>query len=274
MGGTAVCKEVVLTLDSGNLFVKFSKRMNLFALFYILMLAVCALAQPSAQDLQDSLDADSLSKISLALDVDTNGVVDTNKVKRIDAGIERRNSRSKDFSPEGFVVEAAYAAPTALHLSLFGGRDKWVYDGTLKKYDFFYGVPIVSLDIDEWMVSDEGILSLILIIASMESSESAFGTLIKLDYLLFGNTYFSLSDNGRIGLFETHRILDYGIYSLAMDGKAWEFGFSEALGLRFVLSKNYWGSGYYVDLGGHVRITNQRFCYGLFVQLGGFSTHK
>ena len=241
----------------------------------ILMLAVCALAQPSAQDLQDSLDADSLSKISLALDVDTNGVVDTNKVKRIDAGIERRNSRSKDFSPEGFVVEAAYAAPTALHLSLWGIRaNPWDDGRALKKYNFMLGVPIASFDIDESMVSDEGILALVLFFASLERSESTMKMLFKLDYLLFGDTYFSLSDNGRFGLFEKHRILDYGIYSLATDGKPWEFGFSEALGLRVVLSKDYWDSGYYVDLGGHVRITNQRFRYGLFVQLGGFSTHK
>lgn len=257
-----------------NLIVKLLKELNWFAQLCVLMLTANAIAQPAAQNLQDSLDADSLSKISLALDVDTSGFVDTNKVESVDAGFERRNSRSKDFSPEGFVVEAAYAAPMALHLSLLGGRDKWNYDGALKKYDFLYGVPLVSLDIDECMVSDEGILSLILFIAAMESSESTLETLIKLDYLLFGNTYFSLSDDGRIGLFEKHRILDYGIYSLATDGKPWEFGFSEALGLRVVLSKNYWGSGYYVDLGGHVRITNQRFRYGVFVQLGAFGTQK
>jgi hypothetical protein len=68
--------------------------------------------------------------------------------------------------------------------------------------------------------------------------------------------------------------LDYGIYSLMTDGKPWEFGFSEALGLRLVLSKNYKGSGYYIDLGGHVRITNQRFRYGVFVQLGAFGSGK
>lgn len=253
------------------------RRMKLFSLFYMLMFVVCVFAQPvdaNASILQDSLETDSLSKISLTAGVDTNDVVDTNKVERIDAGVEGRNSRLKDFFPNGFVFEVGYPAPTALHLSLFGGRDKWNYDGALKKYDFLYGVPLVSLDIDECMVSDEGILSLILFIAAMESSESTLETLIKLDYLLFGNTYFSLSDDGRIGLFEKHRILDYGIYSLATDGKPWEFGFSEALGLRVVLSKDYWDSGYYVDLGGHVRITNQRFRYGLFVQLGGFSTHK
>ena len=260
--------------DCQDVAMDFLKRVNLFVLFCVLMLAACAFAQPSAPNLQDSLEADSLSKISLALDSDTNDAVDTKKVEHVDAGSYRRDLWVKDYFPEGFVVEAAYAAPTALHLSLLGFRDKWDGSGALKKYDFFWGVPMVSLDIDEGMVSDEGILSLILFFAAMGSGESAFETLFKLDYLLFGNTYFSLSDAGRIGLFEKHRVLDYGIYSLSTNGKAWEFGFSEALGLRIVLSKNYRRSGYYFDLGGHVRITNQRFRYGMFVQLGSFSISK
>ena len=108
----------------------------------VLMLTAPVFALEPALDLQDSLAADSLrvdslSKISLALDVDTNGVVDTNKVESVDAGFERRNSRSKDFSPEGFVVEAAYAAPTALHLSLWGIRaNPWDDGRALKKYNF------------------------------------------------------------------------------------------------------------------------------------------
>ena len=249
-------------------------RMKLFSLFCILMLSAYTFAQPPAEDLQDSLDADSLSKISLVLDVDTNGVVDTNKVESVDVGFERRNSRSKDFFPDGFVFEVGYPAPTALHLSLFGGREEWNNGKSLERYSFFYGIPFASLDIDESMVSDEGILSLFLFICSMGSGEPVMDALLKLDYFLFGNTYFVLSENGRFGLFEKHRALDYLIYSLTTDGKPWEFGFSEALGLRLVLSKNYKGSGYYIDLGAHVRITNQRFRYGVFVQLGAFGSGK
>jgi len=260
--------------------VKLLKELNCFALLCVLMLTANAFAQPPAQDLQDSLPADSLhadslSKISLALDVDTNTIVDTNKVESVDVGFERRNSRSKDFFPDGFVFEVGYPALTALHLSLWGIRmDPWDDGRALKKYNFLFGVPIVSFDVDENMVSDEGILALILFFASLERSESTMKTLFKLDYLLFGNTYFSLSDNGQFGLFEKHRILDYGIYSLMTDGKPWEFGFSEALGLRLVLSKNYKGSGYYIDLGANVRITNQRFRYGVFIQLGSFGSSK
>ena len=80
-------------------------RMKLFSLFFMLMFAVCVFAQPSAQNLQDSLDADSLSKISLVLDVDTNGVVDTNKVEHIDAGIEKIPIAEREFFPSGFVVD-------------------------------------------------------------------------------------------------------------------------------------------------------------------------
>ena len=251
--------------------------MNLFALFCILTLAANVFAQPvdaNASILQDSLDADSLSKISLANDVDTNTIVDTNKVERIDPAVDVTGYSAKNFFPDGFVVEIAYAAPTALHLSLFGGREEWNNGKSLERYSFFYGIPFVSLDIDESMVSDEGILSLFLFICSMGSSEPVMDALLKLDYFLFGNTYFVLSENGRFGLFEKHRALDYLIYSLTTDGKPWEFGFSEALGLRLVLSKNYKGSGYYIDLGGHVRITNQRFRYGVFVQLGAFGSGK
>ena len=262
-----------------NLIVKFLKELNWFAQLCVLMLSAYAFAQPPAQDLQDSLTtdslhADSLSKISLALDVDTSNAVDTNKVEHIDAGITKEVFPVNDYFPEGFVVEIAYAAPSALHLSLFGGRDKWNDKTPLKKYDFLYGIPFVSLDIDESMVSDEGILSLFLFICSMGSSEPVMDALLKLDYFLFGNTYFALSENGRFGLFEKHRALDYLIYSLTTDGKPWEFGFSEVLGLRFVCSKNRRRSGYYIDLGANVRITNQRFRYGVFIQLGSFGSSK
>ena len=255
-----------------------------FFLCSVLIFATQALAQEPAQDLQDSLaedslrvdslHVDSLSKISLTADIDTNNVIDTNKVERIDPAVDVTGYSAKNFFPDGFVVEIAYAAPTALHLSLFGGREEWNNGKSLERYSFFYGIPFASLDIDESMVSDEGILSLLLFICIMESSESVMETWLKLDYLLFGNTYFTLSENGRFGLFEKHRILDYAIYSLTTSGKSWEFGFSEAVGLRFVLLKNRRRSGYYIDLGVHVRITNQRFRYGVFVQLGGFGSSK
>ena len=48
----------------------------------------------------------------------------------------------------------------------------------------------------------------------------------------------------------------------------------DALGLRFVCSKNRRRSGYYIDLGANVRITNQRFRYGVFIQLGSFGSSK
>ena len=104
--------------------MKFLKKVNLFAVLCILMFAVCSFAQPSVQDLQDSLGADSLSKISLALDVDTNGVVDTNKVEHIDAGIEKIPIAEREFFPSGFVMEIAYAAPTVIQVPFLGMRDK------------------------------------------------------------------------------------------------------------------------------------------------------
>ena len=255
--------------------MKFLKNVNLFALFCVLMLAVCAFAQPSTQDLQDSLDADSLSKISLALDVDTNGVVDTNKVEHIDAGVNDVAFPVKDYYPEGFIVEAAYAAPAVVHLSFWRFRvndESWT-PKWLKKFGVLLGFPAVSLDVGEGGISDEGILSLVLFFLCLEQSDFVMNTMITLNYLMFGDTYFPLSGNGRFGVFEKHRILDYALYDWGYD-KPWEFGFSEALGLRVVLSKDRRHSGYYADLGAHVRITNQRFRYGLFVQLGSFSTHK
>jgi hypothetical protein len=241
----------------------------------VLMLTAPVFALEPALDLQDSLAADSLrvdslSKISLTAGIDTNDVVDTNKVERIDPTVEATDYSAKNFFPDGFFVEIAYAAPTALHLSLLGGRDNWNNGKPLEKYSFLYGIPFVSLDIDENMVSDEGILSLLLFFLCMQQSDFVMNTMVTINYLLFGNTYFALSENGRFGLFEKHRILDYAIYSLTTSGKSWEFGFSEAMGLRFVFSKNRRRSGYYIDLGAHVRITNQRFRYGLFVQLGAF----
>lgn len=113
--------------------------MNLFALFCILTLAANVFAQPSVQPveanepiLQDSLETDSLSKISLALDVDTNGVVDTNKVEHIDVKIEETPDLNvskkseplllghfcdfyeiKQYTPWNHTTEVAYAGPSA-----------------------------------------------------------------------------------------------------------------------------------------------------------------
>jgi hypothetical protein len=52
----------------------------------VLMLTAPVFALEPALDLQDSLVTDSLSKISLANDVDTNTIVNTNKVESVDAG--------------------------------------------------------------------------------------------------------------------------------------------------------------------------------------------
>ena len=111
----------------------------------VLMLTAPVFALEPALDLQDSLAADSLrvdslSKISLANDVDTNTIVDTNKVESVDAGISQ-NLDSVDvinpYYPSGFTIEAAYAGPTILQLRLFGGREnphelfknKWISFG-------------------------------------------------------------------------------------------------------------------------------------------------
>ena len=108
----------------------------------VLMLTAPVFALEPALDLQDSLAADSLrvdslSKISLTAGIDTNDVVDTNKVERIDPTVEATDYSAKNFFPDGFFVEIAYAAPTALHLSLLGGRDNWNNGKPLEKYSFF-----------------------------------------------------------------------------------------------------------------------------------------
>jgi hypothetical protein len=263
--------------------VKLLKELNWFALLCILMLSAHAFAQPPAQDLQDSLvadsltadslHADSLAKISLALDVDSDDADHTNEVdESIGARIRNTDHLVWDYFPEGFIVEFAYAAPAVVHLSFWRFRDvggpNW-----MKKNGILFGFPALSMEVGEGGVSDEGILSLLLFFFCLEQSSSEM-VMISLNYLLFGDTYFPLSDNGRFGIFEKHRILDYALYDWGCD-KPWEFGFSEALGLRFVLSKIFRrSSGYYVDFGAHVRITNQRSRYGIFVQLGSFSSSK
>jgi hypothetical protein len=138
--------------------------MKLFSLFCILMLAVCAIAQPSAQDLQDSLDADSLSKISLTADIDANNVVDTNKVESVDAGIEKIPIAERKFFPSGFVMEIAYAAPTVIQVPFLGMRDKSAVWGN--EY-VATGYALVSVDVefrsDGVRVSDEMLWNFILL---------------------------------------------------------------------------------------------------------------
>jgi len=266
----------LVCLISGDWYMKILKGTSQFALLCILMLSAYAFAQEPVQDLQDSLTADSLQKISLASDVDTSDAVDTNKVEYIGTGIRATDQLINDYFPDGFIVEFAYAAPAVVHLSLwrFRLKDDHMIPRWFRKHGILLGFPAVSLDVDEGGISDEGVLSLILFFLCLQQSDNVMNTMITLNYLMFGDTYFPLSDNGRFGIFEKHRILDYALYDWGCD-KPWEFGFSEALGLRFVLSKIFRrSSGYYVDFGAHVRITNQRSRYGIFVQLGSFSSSK
>ena len=269
-------------------------RMKLFSLFFMLMFAVCVFAQPSMQlvdanepILQDSLVTDSLSKISLANDVDTNTIVNTNKVESVDAEIEETpdlNVSKKSepllreycyscnvydvmpYTPYGFTVEAAYAGPTVLSLQLWGYRNFFI------KHKVLVGVPLIAADIDfdGWKVSDEGILAAIFFFSSF-GNDSHF--LIWLYYLLFGDTYYPLTGDDGIGLFETHHIVDYLLYDLSND-KPWEFGFSEAMGIRFVYAGGRRDGARYLDLGANVRLTNKAFRFGIFVQLGLAGTHK
>ena len=93
------------------------------------------------------------------------------------------------------------------------------------------------------------------------------------EYIIIGNTYWALSEKSRIGLFESHHFVDYGISNLVYS-EGWEFGWSQAVGLRFVYSGNAKDGGAYIDLGAHARITNKYFLFGVFVQLGIFGNHK
>ena len=247
----------------------------------ILMLAVCAFAQPSAQDLQDSLDADSLSKISLALDVDTNGVVDTNKVEHIDAGIEKIPIAEREFFPSGFVMEIAYAAPTVIQVPFLGMRDKSAVWGN----EFVAtGYAVVSVDVEfrsgGVRVSDEFLWAFILSVSVSGNPNDPTINREKRDrisewveYILIGNTYWALSQNAKIGLFESHHFVDY-LFSSAAYSEFWEFGWSQAVGLRYVYSGNAKDGGAYIDLGAHARITNKHFLFGVFVQLGIFGNYK
>ena len=179
------------------------------------------------------------------------------------------DSKPPDYMPYGFTAEIAYAGPTVLSVQL-GGRFSSIKGKAL------VGIPILSADIDfdewseGWKISDEGILGFFLCIGAFGGNGHDFR--IWLDYLLFGNTYYPLTEDASIGLFETHHIVDYLIYDTSF-GKPWEFGFSEAAGVRIVYSKSRTGDKYYLDLGANVRLTNKASRIGVFVQLGLSGTH-
>lgn len=246
---------------------------NLLVVFVILFSAVHAFAQEPAQDLQDSLDAnslaaDSLSKISLTADVDTRNVIDTNKVESIDAGIEDIPLAEREFFPSGFIMEIAYAAPSVIQVPFLGMRDKSAVWGN--KF-VATGYTLLSVDVefrsDGVRISDEMLWNFILVATFAEK----IGDWIQ--YLMIGNTYWALSQNSKIGLFESHHFVDY-LFSNAYFSEFWEFGWSQAVGLRFVYSGNAKDGGAYIDLGAHARITNKHFLFGVFVQLGIFGNYK
>ena len=179
------------------------------------------------------------------------------------------DSKPPDYMPYGFTAEIAYAGPTVLSVQL-GGRFSSIKGKAL------VGIPILSADIDfdewseGWKISDEGILGFFLCIGAFGGNGHDFR--IWLDYLLFGNTYYPLTEDASIGLFETHHIVDYLIYDTSF-GKPWEFGFSEAAGVKFIYSKSKTGDVYYLDVGANVRLTNKAFHFGAFVQFGFTGTH-
>lgn len=238
-------------------------------LLFVFVSAVLSFAQPPAQDLQDSLPADSLhadslSKISLDLEIDTG------KVEPANVPVNKETASKKDYFPNGWSGGIAYAGPTALYASI-GGFKSCISNRDCKKFGFIFGFDFVSIDIDfrdEIMISDESILSAVSFFFLLGGNETITNVVGVIDYVLFGNTYFLLTDNGRFGLFEQHRVLDYAIEALGT-GSSWEFGFSEAVGIRFVYAKTKRGDAYYVDLGAHVRITNKHFRFGMFFQWGG-----
>lgn len=262
-----------------------------FFLCCVLIFATQALAQEPALDLQDSLaadslrvdslHADSLSKISLALDVDTSNAVDTNKVELIDTGIEKTSDVNYEYFPNGFYMEIAYHAPSIIQVPFFGIRNNkrlWEKDGVGA------GMTALSVDVDirsdGVRISDEFLWAFVLSVSIYGNPNDPTINREKremisewVEYIIIGNTYWALSEKSRIGLFESHHFVDYGISNLVYT-ECWELGWSQAAGVRIVYSGNYKEGGYYIDLGGHVRITNRHFLFGAFVQLGLFGTRK
>lgn len=164
------------------------------------------------------------------------------------------------YAPYGFTAEVAYAGPSVLSVRLLGGRDYSLKHRAL----FGFSWVTADIDFDEGKVSDEGILGVVLFVSAMASDGDVA---MWLSYFLNGDTYYPLTEGYRIGVFETHHIVDYLIYGLC-NAKSWEFGFSEAVGLRFVYAKGNWIGKGYIDLGANVRLTNKAFRFGVFVQLG------
>jgi hypothetical protein len=254
------------------------------------MFAVCVFAQPSVQPvdanepvLLDSLETDLLSKISLANDVDTSTIVDTNKVEHIDAGdVSKFDSTDviNSYYPSGFTIEAAYAGPTILQLRLFGGRESPEKIFKNKRFSFGYAAVYLDIDFQRYFVSDEFLFFYVLYLLSGNlfsgkngEPSGTWGKIVDISaFLINGNTNLSLTENARIGLFETHHFVDY-LFSGLSSSYGWEFGWSQAVGLRYVYSGNAKDGGAYIDLGAHARITNKHFLFGVFVQLGIFSTH-
>ena len=241
------------------------------SLLSVMLLILMMTGVSMADSLQDSSDVDSLSKISLALDVDTN------KVEHIDAEIEKIPIAEREFFPSGFIMEIAYAAPTVIQVPLLGMRDKSAVWGN--EY-VATGYALVSIDVefrsDGVRVSDEMLWNFILI-ATIFSVGGHGSMAEKIDdwiqYLMIGNTYWSLSQNSKIGLFESHHFVDY-IFSNMAYSEFWEFGWSQAVGFRYVYSGNAKNGGAYIDLGAHARITNKHFLFGALVQLGLFGNDK
>lgn len=217
--------------------MKLSKRMNLFALFCFFVLTVHAFALPA------EVNEPILREYCYSCNV----------------------YDVKPYTPHGFTFEIGYAGPSVLSLHLLGFRNFYI------KRKVLIGFPWIAADIDfdGWKVSDEGILAAILFFSSFEHNGNF---VLWLDYLLFGNTYYPLTGDDGIGLFETHHIVDYLIYDTSL-GKPWEFGFSEAAGVKFIYSKSRTGDVYYLDVGANVRLTNKAFRFGAFVQFGFTGTH-
>lgn len=171
----------------------------------------------------------------------------------------------KPYTPYGFTGEIAYAGPSLLSVHLLGYRNFYI------KHKVLIGLPGLSADFDfeDGGITDEGILAALLFLGSIGPNG---GPGIWLSYILFGNTYYPLTENDQFGLFESHHIVDYAIYDVSC-GKPWEFGFTEAAGIRLVYAKGSRDGTYYLDLGGNVRWTNRSFRFGVFLQWGFTGTH-
>ena len=166
--------------------MKLPKRMNLFALFCILMLTVHVFAQPA--EVKEPILREYCYNCNVYDEMPC--------------------------TPSGFTVEAAYAGPSVLSLQLLGYRNFYI------KHKVLVGVPLIAADIDfdGWKVSDEGILAAILFFSSFEHNGNF---LIWLDYLLFGNTYYPLTGDDGIGLFELRLTTATTLWQLPLTRATW-----------------------------------------------------